>query len=248
MVVYVTYFEGNEKTGLAPDLETKELWEAIGCPKDHILPSNMKDNFWGNRCCRTCLIIEMGDQGLCGPCTEPHYDRIGGRNAAHLVNQDDPNVLEIWTNVFIQFNRESDGSLRPVSNKHVDTGLGFEQLVSVLQDKKSNYDTDVFAPLSKAIQELTNARPYAGKEGAEDVDGIDAAYRVVADHIRTLTFAISDGGVPGPKARGYVLHRILRRGCRYVRKRFDTKLGPFFSDLAPTLVSQMVCLLCPNIE
>jgi len=182
----------------------------------------------------------MGDQGPCGPCTELHYDRIGGRNAAHLVNQDDPNVLEIWNNVFIQFNRESDGSLRPLPNKHVDTGMGFERLVSILQDKKSNYDTDVFTSLFNAIQKLTGARPYEGKEGTADVDGIDTAYRVVADHIRTLTFAISDGGVPGPKERGYVLRRILRRGCRYVRKRFNSKLGSFFSSLAPTLIDQLV--------
>jgi alanyl-tRNA synthetase len=183
---------------------------------------------------------EMGDQGPCGPCTELHYDRIGGRNAAHLVNQDDPNVLEIWNNVFIQYNREANGSLRPLPNKHVDTGMGFERLVSVLQDKKSNYDTDVFTPLFAAIQKLTGARPYEGREGAADVDGIDTAYRVVADHIRTLTFAISDGGVPSPNGRGYVLRRILRRGCRYVRKRFNRELGKFFSSLAPTLIDQMV--------
>lgn len=228
--MYATYFGGDETAGLEPDYETKALWEAIGCPPDHILPGNMKDNFW-----------EMGDQGPCGPCSELHYDRIGGRNAAHLVNQDDPNVLEIWNNVFIQFNREADGCLRPLPSKHVDTGMGFERLVSVLQDKKSNYDTDVFGPLFKQIQELTGARPYAGKEGADDVDGIDTAYRVVADHVRTLTFAISDGGVPGPKERGYVLRRILRRGARYVRKRFETPIGHFFSDLAPTLIEQVVC-------
>jgi alanyl-tRNA synthetase len=181
----------------------------------------------------------MGEQGPCGPCTELHYDRIGGRNAAHLVNMDDPNVLEVWNNVFIQFNRESDGSLRSLPAKHVDTGMGFERLVSVLQNKMSNYDTDVFTPLFARIQELTGARPYAGKEGAEDVDGIDTAYRVVADHVRTLTFAISDGGVPGPKERGYVLRRILRRGARYVRKRFNTPIGHFFSDLAPTLIAQV---------
>ena len=184
----------------------------------------------------------MGEQGPCGPCTEIHYDRLGGgRNASHLVNMDDPNVLEIWNNVFIQFNREADGSLRPLPSKHVDTGMGFERLVSVLQNKMSNYDTDVFTPLFAKIQELTGARPYSGKEGDADVDGIDTAYRVVADHVRTLTFAISDGGVPGPKERGYVLRRILRRGARYVRKRFNTPIGHFFSDLAPALIAQVVC-------
>jgi alanyl-tRNA synthetase len=197
------------------------------------------------------LTVEMGEQGPCGPCTELHYDRIGGRNVSHLVNMDDPNVLEIWNNVFIQFNREADGSLRSLPSKHVDTGMGFERLVSVLQNKMSNYDTDVFTPLFARVQELTGARPYSGKEGTEDVDGIDTAYRVVADHVRTLTFAISDGGVPGPKERGYVLRRILRRGARYVRKRFNTPIGHFFSDLAPTLIAQVVCpssMKCDNIR
>ncbi|KAK9475221.1 tRNA synthetases class II (A)-domain-containing protein [Dipodascopsis tothii] len=226
--LYATYFGGDENSGLEPDLETKQLWKDIGLPEDHILPGNLKDNFW-----------EMGDQGPCGPCSEVHYDRIGGRNAAHLVNMDDPNVLEIWNNVFIQFNREQDGSLKSLPSKHVDTGMGFERLVSVLQDKMSNYDTDVFTPLFLKIQELTGARPYTGKFGADDVDGLDTAYRIIADHVRTLTFAISDGGVPNNEGRGYVLRRILRRGARYVRKKFDVPIGTFFSRLAPTLVAQM---------
>ncbi|KAG9539393.1 alanyl-tRNA synthetase, partial [Aureobasidium melanogenum] len=153
--MYVTYFEGDKAGGLEPDLEAKELWKAVGVSEDHILPGNMKDNFW-----------EMGDQGPCGPCSEIHYDRIGGRNAAHLVNMDDPNVLEIWNNVFIQYNRESDKSLRPLPNKHVDTGMGFERLVSVLQNKSSNYDTDVFSPLFDRIQEITGVRKYEGKFGS----------------------------------------------------------------------------------
>lgn len=118
--------------------------------------------------------------------------------------------------------------------------MGFERLVSVLQDKRSNYDTDVFAPLFSRIQELTGARPYAGKLGKEDEDGIDMAYRVVADHVRTLTFAICDGGVPSNVGRGYVLRRVLRRGARYITKKFGAKIGHFFSDLAPTLIAQMV--------
>ncbi|EEP76607.1 alanyl-tRNA synthetase [Uncinocarpus reesii 1704] len=191
--LYVTYFEGNKDAGIEPDLETKDLWLGVGVKEDHILSGNMKDNFW-----------EMGDQGPCGPCSEVHYDRIGGRNAAHLVNMDDPNVLEIWNNVFIQYNRESEKILRPLPNKHVDTGLGYERLVSVLQDKSSNYDTDVFSPLFDVIREITGVRPYAGKFGEEDVDGIDTAYRVVADHVRTLTFAISDGAAPNNEGRGYV--------------------------------------------
>ena len=226
--LYVTYFEGNDAGGLEPDREAWQLWKSVGVAEDHILPGNMKDNFW-----------EMGDQGPCGPCSEVHYDRIGGRNAAHLVNQDDPNVLEIWNNVFIQYNREPDRSLRPLPNKHVDTGLGFERLVSVLQDKPSNYDTDVFTPLFKTIQEITGAREYKGKFGDEDSDGIDTAYRVVADHVRTLTFAISDGGIPNNEGRGYVVRRVLRRGARYARKYLNTEIGDFFSKIVPTLVHQM---------
>ncbi|ETI25902.1 alanyl-tRNA synthetase [Cladophialophora carrionii CBS 160.54] len=226
--LYVTYFEGNEAGGLEPDLEAKEIWKSVGVAEDHILPGNMKDNFW-----------EMGDQGPCGPCSEIHFDRLGGRNAAHLVNQDDPNVLEIWNNVFIQYNREPDRSLRPLPNKHVDTGMGFERLVSVLQNKLSNYDTDVFTPLFARIQEVTGARPYSGKFGEEDTDGIDTAYRVVADHVRTLTFAISDGGIPNNEGRGYVVRRVLRRGARFARKYFNVEIGDFFSKIVPTLVEQM---------
>ncbi len=139
----------------------------------------------------------------------------------------------------MQFNREDDASLRPLPAKHIDTGMGFERLVSILQDKPSNYDTDVFTPIFNKIQELTGARAYTGLLGAEDKDGIDTAYRVVADHVRTLTFAISDGGVPDRDGRGYVLRRILRRGTRYVRKYFQVPIGSFFSQLVPTLVDQM---------
>ncbi|VVT53287.1 uncharacterized protein SAPINGB_P003497 [Magnusiomyces paraingens] len=226
--LYVTYFGGDEKQGLEPDLEARQIWLDNGVPEDHILPGDAKDNFW-----------EMGDQGPCGPCSEIHYDRIGGRNASHLVNMDDPNVLEIWNIVFIQFNREASGELLVLPAKHIDTGMGFERLVSVLQDKLSNYDTDVFTPIFERIQELTGARPYAGAFGKDDVDGIDTAYRVVADHVRTLTFAIADGGYPNNEGRGYVLRRILRRGARYVRKKFDVPIGNFFSRLAPVLIEQV---------
>ncbi|GMM38577.1 alanine--tRNA ligase [Saccharomycopsis crataegensis] len=228
--LYVTYFGGDEKLGLAPDLEAKKVWEKVGVKEDHILPGNTQDNFW-----------EMGDQGPCGPCSEIHYDRIGGRNAASLVNMDDPDVLEIWNIVFIQFNRVSATELRPLPAKHIDTGMGFERLVSVLQDVRSNYDTDVFIPLFEKIQELTGVRSYAGKFAEEDKDGIDTAYRVLADHVRTLAFAISDGGVPNNEGRGYVLRRILRRGARYARKYMGYPIGekPFFSLLFPTLMEQM---------
>ena len=172
--------------------------------------------------------------------SEIHYDHIGGRDASHLVNNDDPLVVEIWNNVFIQFNREDDGSLKPLPAKHVDTGMGFERLVTAIQGVRSNYDTDVFSPLFARIQEITGVRPYAGKFGDEDTDGIDTAYRVVADHVRTLTFALSDGGVPNNVGRGYVLRRILRRGARYARKKLGVSIGSFFSSLVPTLVEQLV--------
>ncbi|KAH7097232.1 tRNA synthetases class II (A)-domain-containing protein [Auriculariales sp. MPI-PUGE-AT-0066] len=227
--LYVTYFEGNPAAGLEPDNEARDIWLSLGLAPDHILTGDAKDNFW-----------EMGATGPCGPCSEIHYDRVGGgRNAAHLVNQDDPLVLEIWNNVFIQFNREDDGSLKSLPAKHVDTGMGYERLVSVVQDKTSNYDTDLFAPLFARIQELTGARPYAGGFGADDADGIDTAYRVIADHVRTLTFALADGGVPNNVGRGYVLRRILRRGARYARKKFGVEIGSFFSSLAPTLIEQL---------
>ena len=217
--LYVTYFGGDEKQGLQPDLEAKNFWLAVGVAEDHILPGNLEDNFW-----------EMGDQGPCGPCSEIHYDRIGGRNASSLVNMDDPNVLEVWNIVFMQYNREPDSSLRSLPAKHIDTGLGFERLVSILQNKSSNYDTDVFQPIFNKIREITGVRPYTGKFGSED--------RVIADHVRTLTFAITDGGVPNNEGRGYVLRRILRRGSRYVRKYMNYPIGSFFQQLVPVVVEQ----------
>ena len=195
---------------------------------------------WSLQVISHTLFLPMSETKLS---SEVHVDRIGGRDVAHLVDGDDPTVVEIWNNVFIQFNREEDGTLKPLPAKHVDTGMGFERIVSVLQDKMSNYDTDIFMPIMARIQELTGARPYTGNFGAEDVDGIDTAYRVVADHVRTLSFALSDGGVPNNVGRGYVLRRILRRGCRYVRKKFNAPIGSFFSSLLPVVVEQMVCRL-----
>lgn len=222
--LYVTYFGGDEAAGLEPDEECKEIWISLGLPPSHVLPGSMKDNFW-----------EMGETGPCGPCSELHFDRIGGRNAAHLVNQDDPDVLEIWNLVFIQFNRESDGTLKALPKKHIDCGMGLERLVSVIQGKRSNYDTDLFMPLFAAIQKGTGAPPYRGLVGEDDVDGIDMAYRVLADHARTLTIALSDGGRPDNTGRGYVLRRILRRGVRYATEKLNAKPG-FFATLVNTVV------------
>ncbi|XP_067853738.1 alanine--tRNA ligase, cytoplasmic isoform X1 [Heptranchias perlo] len=225
--LYVTYFGGDEKAGLEPDLECKQIWLNLGMAEERILPGSMTDNFW-----------EMGDTGPCGPCSEMHYDRIGGRDAAHLVNMDDPNVLEVWNLVFIQFNREVDGSLKPLAKKSIDTGMGLERLVSILQQKMSNYDTDLFVPYFEAIQKGTDARPYTGKVGAEDVDGIDMAYRVLADHARTITIALSDGGRPDNTGRGYVLRRILRRAVRYSHEKLNASKG-FFASLVDVVVESL---------
>lgn len=216
--LYVTYFGGDKEQGLEPDLECKQIWIDLGIPEDRVLPGNMKDNFW-----------EMGETGPCGPCSEIHFDRIGGRHVAHLVNMDDPDVLEIWNLVFMQYNRETNGSLKPLPKKHIDCGMGLERLVSILQNKRSNYDTDVFVPIFEAIQKSSGSRPYSGRVGKDDVDGIDMAYRVLADHIRTLTIALSDGGMPDNTGRGYVLRRILRRGIRYASEKIGMKPGMFAS-------------------
>ncbi|KAK9823718.1 hypothetical protein WJX72_004867 [[Myrmecia] bisecta] len=225
--LYATYFGGDSKQGLEPDEEARRLWLQF-LPESRVLPFGCKDNFW-----------EMGDQGPCGPCTEIHYDRIGGRDAGPLVNLDDPNVLEIWNLVFIQYNREADSSLKSLPAKHVDTGMGMERLTSVLQDKGSNYATDVFATIFEAIQNVSNiGEPYTDKVGKDNVGGKDMAYRVDADHIRTLSFAIADGSRPGNEGWEYVLRRILRRAVRYGRETLKCKEG-FFAGLVDSVVSSM---------
>lgn len=216
--MYVTYFGGDTEKGLEPDLECKQIWLDLGVEEERVLPGSMADNFW-----------QMGDVGPCGPCSEIHYDRIGGRDASHLVNMDVPEVLEIWNLVFMQYNMETDGTLKPLPKKNIDCGMGLERWTSVIQNQPSNYETDLFMPIFEEIRKATGVREYMGKVGEEDKDGIDMAYRVLADHVRTLTVTLSDGGRPDNTGRGYVLRRILRRGVRYANEKLGAKPGLFAS-------------------
>ena len=224
--LYASYFKGDPEKGLACDEEAKQIWLKY-LPAERVLGFDCGDNFW-----------EMGATGPCGPCSEVHYDRIGNRDASHLVNADVADVMEIWNLVFMQFNRESESVIKLLPDKHVDTGMGLERISSILQDKSSNYDTDIFVPIFDLIQQLCGCRAYTGKIGAEDTDLVDMAYRVVADHIRTVTFAITDGCVPSSDGRGYVIRRILRRAVRYGQEILKAPAG-FFTNLVPQVVQMM---------
>ena len=223
-ILYATVFEGSPEEGLERDDEAAGYWEQY-LPKDHIINGNKHDNFW-----------EMGDTGPCGPCSEIHIDlrseeekaKIPGRE---LVNKDNPLVIEIWNLVFMQYNRKADKSLEPLPAKVIDTGMGFERLCMVLQGKKSNYDTDVFQPIIKTIGDLT------GKTYGKDPK-VDVAMRVVADHIRTIAFSITDGQLPSNAKAGYVIRRILRRAVRYAYTFLGQKQA-FMYKLVPVLIENM---------
>ncbi|XP_056266871.1 alanine--tRNA ligase, mitochondrial [Pseudoliparis swirei] len=221
--LYVSYFAGDAASRLPADDETRLIWLEMGVPPARLLPFGLKENFW-----------EMGDSGPCGPCTEIHYDHVGGRDAGALVNADSPDVVEIWNLVFMQYNREPDRSLRPLPRLSVDTGMGLERLVSVLQGKRSNYDTDLFTPLLQAIHQRSAVAPYGGQTGAADRGKVDTAYRVVADHVRTLAVCIADGVHPGMSGAELVLRRVLRRAVRYCVEVLRAPRGAL-AGLVPTV-------------
>lgn len=222
--LHATIFEGDKKDGVKPDEEAYELWKSVtDIDPSHIHRGNKKDNFW-----------EMGDTGPCGPCSELHYDMTPKADGGKFVNKDRPDVIEIWNLVFIQFNRGEDRALTPLPAKHVDTGMGFERITAVLQGKTSNYDTDLFTPLFDAIQKLTGADKYTGKLN----DKMAIAYRVIADHLRALTFSLNDGAVPSNEKRGYVVRSILRRAERFGYQVFGTT-EPFLHQLIPNVIELM---------
>jgi len=222
--LYVTIFEGDDKEKLPKDEEAYKEWKKV-IAEDRILLGNKKDNFW-----------EMGDTGPCGPCTEIHVDcrsdddrkKVDGKT---LVNYDHPQVIEIWNNVFIQFNRKKDGSLEPLPAKHVDTGMGFERLTRVLQQKQSNYDTDIFTGTIAATEIITGKK----YNGGDDLQSV--AFRVLADHIRAICFTIADGQLPSNTGAGYVIRRILRRAVRYYYSYLDYK-QPLLHQLIPVIAKQ----------
>ncbi|MBL0181210.1 MAG: alanine--tRNA ligase [Chitinophagaceae bacterium] len=222
--LYATVFEGDEKEGLPASVIALQKWKEF-LPEDHIVFGNKKDNFW-----------EMGDTGPCGPCSEIHVDcrsdeerkKIPGKD---LVNKDHPQVIEIWNNVFIQFNRKKDGTLEPLAATHVDTGMGLERLVRVLQNKTSNYDTDIFSGTISATEKIVHKK-YDGSDSKQAV-----AFRVIADHIRAISFTIADGQLPSNTGAGYVIRRILRRAVRYYYSYLDYK-QPLLHQLLPVLAKQ----------
>ena len=222
--LYATVFEGSDEEGLARDEEAAKFW-LKHLPADHIINGNKHDNFW-----------EMGDTGPCGPCSEIHLDSRSAEEkakvpGASLVNKDNPQVIEIWNIVFMQFNRKANGSLEPLSMNVIDTGMGFERLVRAIQGKTSNYDTDVFQPILKRIGELS------GFEYGKD-ERTDVAMRVIADHLRAISFSIADGQLPSNAKAGYVIRRILRRAVRYAYT-FLGQREAFLCKLVPTLVEEM---------
>lgn len=222
--LYATVFEGYAPEGLERDDEAAAIWEKH-LPKSHIINGNRHDNFW-----------EMGDTGPCGPCSEIHIDLRSDKereevDGASLVNKDNPQVIEIWNLVFMQYNRKADGHLEPLPAKVIDTGMGFERLCMALQGKQSNYDTDIFTPLIDKISELT------GKKYGQD-EKMDVAMRVAADHVRTIAFSIADSQLPGNAKAGYVIRRILRRAVRYIYTFLDRK-EPLLYLLIDTLIAQM---------
>ncbi len=224
--LYVTIFEGDAKENLERDTEAYDLWKQF-VSEDRIINGNKKDNFW-----------EMGASGPCGPCSEIHVDLRSAEEKAkisglELVNNDHPQVVEIWNLVFMQFNRKADGSLENLPAKHIDTGMGFERLCMALQQKESNYDTDVFTPLIAKVEELSGKK-YTGIL----TDEKDIAIRVVVDHIRAVSFAIADGQLPSNGGAGYVIRRILRRGISYAYRFLDRK-EPFLYQLVAVLQEQM---------
>lgn len=222
--LYATVFEGDAADGVDRDEEAAQCWKQY-LPEERILNGNKKDNFW-----------EMGESGPCGPCSEIHIDLRSEeerrtKGGHELVNKDHPEVIEIWNLVFIQYNRKSSGELTSLPQKHVDTGMGFERLCRVLQQKSSNYDTDIFLPLIQQISTLTNVKYGASEDG-------DVAMRVIADHIRTIAFSIADGQLPSNNKAGYVIRRILRRAVRYAYTFLNVR-KPFLSGLLPALIDVM---------
>ncbi|KAG7202205.1 hypothetical protein KM043_015879 [Ampulex compressa] len=212
--LYVTYFAGDERLGLKPDLECKEIWLSLGVAKDKILPFGMEHNFW-----------EMGLTGPCGPCTEIHVDQSRClANQSERVNKGYPDLTEIWNIVFIQYQRLSDDTVTPLSKYHIDTGLGFERLVALLQGKRSNYDTDLFEPLFKAIQRFTKVPSYQGRFNSEDKNGLDCSYRTLADHARMISIALADGIMPEENNK---LRRVIRKAIDVGEKVFN-KSGILF--------------------